>query len=59
MNRVGGLGFRSKPDLLQRHKISTNKYIYPFIETERERGLREGSRKKQENYSRSKFLFQL
>ena len=26
MNRVGGLSFRSKPDLLQRHKTSTNKY---------------------------------
>ena len=27
MNRVGGLSFRSNPDLLQRHKTSTNKYI--------------------------------
>ena len=27
MNRVDGLSFRSNPDLLQRHKTSTNKYI--------------------------------
>ena len=27
MNRLDGLSFRSNPDLLQRHKTSTNKYI--------------------------------
>ena len=27
MNRVDGLSFRSNPDLLRRHKTSTNKYI--------------------------------
>ena len=56
MRRVDVLSFRSKPDLLQRHKTCTN--IYPFIEKERRKGLREGSRKKRENYSQSKFLFQ-
>ena len=44
MSRGDGLSFWSKPDLLQRHKTSTNKYIH--LKTKRgEKGLREGSRK--------------
>ena len=31
MNRVDGLSFRSNPDLLQRHKTSTNNNIYFFV----------------------------
>ena len=34
MIRVDGLSFRSKPDLLQRHKTSTNKYISIYIKRE-------------------------
>ena len=37
MSRVDGLSFRSKPDLLQRHKTNTN--TYPVIEKERGKGL--------------------
>ena len=37
MNRVDGLGFRSNPDLLQRHKTSTNKYISIYRKREGER----------------------
>ena len=37
-------------------QVQTN--TYPFIEKERGKGLREGSRKKRENNSQSKFLFQ-
>ena len=33
------------PDLLQRHKTSTNKFISIYIDKERGKGLREGSRK--------------
>ena len=41
-----------------RHKTSIQTNTYPFIEKERGKGLREGSRKKRENYKQSKFLFQ-
>ena len=37
MSRVDGLSLRSKPDLLQRHKTSTNKYN-PFTEKRGEKG---------------------
>ena len=37
MNRVDGLSFRSNPDLLQRHKGSTNKYISIYRKREGER----------------------
>ena len=37
-------------------QVQTN--TYPFKEKERGKGLREGSRKKRENYSQSKFPFQ-
>ena len=37
-------------------QVQTN--TYQFIEKEWGKGLREGSRKKLENYSQSKFLFQ-
>ena len=55
MSRVDGLGFRSKPDLLQRHKLVQTQ-TYPFIE-KREKGLREGIQKRRKNYCQSKFLF--
>ena len=37
-------------------QVQTN--TYPFIEKESGKGLREGSMKKQKNYSQSEFLFQ-
>ena len=37
-------------------QVQTNTYL--LIEKERGKGLREGSRKKRENNSQSKFLFQ-
>ena len=59
MSRVDGLSFRSKPDLLQRHKqTSTNKYIFIYRKEEG-KGIKGRIQKKnQENYSQSKFLFE-
>ena len=41
MNRVDGLSFRSNPDLLQRHKTSTNNYISIYRKREGERDFKE------------------
>ena len=39
MSRVDGLSFRSKPDLLQKHKTSTNKHMSIYRKRE-EKGIK-------------------
>ena len=64
---VDGLSFRSKLDLLQRHKQVRKNTFLIYRQRgnglregsiKRGHGLREGSIKKREHYSQSKFLFE-